>query len=245
MSRIDRQEKHLEKLAQGNVRRESVVAGRRSRFKSVNRQVVCLLCLETTYTYRGKEDPCGQCVEDLWSAQDVSHRAAESALGTGMVAVKFSKRSHDFPYPHFQSGHAQVPADAAFAQATGYRDGEMESSPARTFQMLIHKILVGLAEAFPLPPDYKNEMMPLLGTMYDNDHRALLPKKTVAGIMELWPFVQWLATYTFEEGLTEGRSLLSQLNNGTLTMDHFSDQIAKQTEHIHRAREKAEKGDKR
>lgn len=231
---------NLKKLAAGNELRERVVAARSLRAKSVSRRVECPLCLETTYSFRAKEDPCGQCVEDLWAAQDVSLAAAKAAHGEGMAAVKFSKRPHDWPYPHMHTGHTHLPADSGLAPTDPY--GRTETSPARAFQVAMHKMVAGMAEAHPLPPDYGSQMVPLLGTNYDNDYRTLLPKKTIAAIMELWPLVQWISATSYQEGLDEGRGLISQLTLGTLTVEQMNNQIEKQTARLREDQKKAEEG---
>lgn len=234
-------QRSLDHLSQGNEHRLKVLAGRKARAKSVNRRVECLVCLDSGYSTRAKEDICEECLEDLWKAQDISLAAVQAQAGEGMQAVKFSRRAHDFPYPHFQDGHVKVPADAAFAQPTGYSE-KFEDSPERTFMAIFHKLLVGLADAYPLPPDYSKGMMPLLATNYGDDHHVMLPKQTAAAILDFWTFIPWLTNACYEEGLRKGRDMLGQLNLGTLTMDHFSDQVADQTRRLRENRERLEQG---
>jgi hypothetical protein len=237
MRHMSDEDRKISKLAVGNELRLNVLEARRERRKERSRRVECTVCLETTYSFRDKADICENCLADLWSAQDVSRATTATGQGEGMVAVKFSRRSHDFPFPHMRTGHRRIPEGAIFSI-------EKDSSPERTFMALMNKLLTGLAEAFPLHPESKRSAMPLLGTNYDADLHALLPKKTVAAIMELYSFTPWLSYESFDEGLTQGRNLLGQINLGQITVDDFNEQIRKQTADLKRAREKAEAGEK-
>lgn len=234
-------EYELRDLARGNEHRQKVLAGRAERAKSTSRRLTCALCLKTAYSLRAKEDICEECVAKVWRAEDVSEKAALAEKGEGFGYYRFSGRSHDLPYFSTQLGSWSVPKDAFFAVPRGY-DDRIEESPGSTGQILFHEILMGLSEAYPLPPDKEANAQPLLGTAYSFDRYVVLPTRTVEAIYKLWAFMQWTATASYEQGLQDGRDLLGQLNTGGLTMDGFSNQIAKQTAQLREVRERNEKG---
>lgn len=227
----------MRKLAKGNPLRERVVEERKTRCGSRSRRLECRLCLESNYSPRDKTDICEECVLSIWRAEDVSKQLESTGAGQGMRVINFpsGNRSHDLPYPHLRS-NLKVPEGAVFER--NRNSGSTNGS--RVMQDLFQEILAGLGEAYPADPAHKRSSEPFLAR---GDLHAVLPRKTVGALMDLWHFIIWLSEVSAEEAFEQGSSLIQGLALGTHTMEQFNNAVAKQTAAMQRGREKAEKGE--
>lgn len=231
-----RDDSRLSMMARGNEHRTKVLAGRKERSKSTSRHLECRQCLNRTFSFRDKDDICSECVCELWTAQDVAKASEKTGVGDEMVALRFSTRSHDFPYPPVGTFNIPVPSEAIF--------NIDEREARRTLQNLFHKLMMGLAQAYPVEPQRRANAETFFGVCYDRDTFAYVPKQSRDALVQLWSFVNWIAAECQEEGYRQGQSLLAQLALGEKTVEQMNEMIAIQTAAMHRKRDAAIKGEK-
>lgn len=220
--------------------RNELWVARQRRAKSRARWIVCPSCGHKQYAFRAAEDICGECLHDLWTAHDAAKQAeVNEGAESPLLPIKMTKTPHWLPHPRL-APDTKVPPDAVFSRRrSGYAD-RTEESPASTLQIIYSEIVAGLAEAYPLAPG--KEAMDFLNARYEDNYRAMVPRKTVTGLLDLWQFVQWCSYQAYGDGHAKGRALLMGLNSGDLTVDTFNAAITRQTESIARLRDEAAEG---
>lgn len=141
-----------------------------------------------------------------------------------------------------ESHSIEVPAGAIFTQEDPSSWRPHETSANRTMQILFSKILVGLSDAFPTPPEFRDGSVAMFGDTYSFRRFTMLPEKTSASLIQLWSFINWIASEAAEVGFKKGSSLIQGLALGELTIDAFDEAVIKQTDRIRRLREEAKEG---
>jgi hypothetical protein len=233
-------ERELYDVAKGDEKRMEVLKKRRARSVSRSRLITCPSCLVDGHANRDKADICNYCLRTLWKAEDASKLTDEG--NPYVIPVRTPRAEHHLPYPHLAARKYKPSDEAVFQKPSSWGDERPEESAGRIMQKLFNEIFEAMSEAYPVPATMEQGAAQFLGTTYTGDIFAMVPRKMLASLLQLWAFITWDSAAAYEQGFSDGSDLIRGMLNGNLTADAFAEEVGKRTARQREAIARAEEG---